>query len=378
MNFKYVYCIKTINLVLIVLTLFSWDCKNKLDINAPYKEIPTVYAVLTPQDQIHMIRVNKVFLAQDNANQYAQVADSVNYPAGELDIRLTRLVNGNPAPATVNGNKPEAVFHDSIITTKPGAFTTTQRIYVNYDKLFTSGTYVLTIRNLRTGNVFRAKANSIDSMMLSGIPPFANPLYPVPFHPSNPPYFYVDYSNPNAQFSIVETPVNGAFFQDLRIRLHYYDSLNGGNKIYNSCDFLFSYQNRNNISDGKYKFSFFGQTLYDAVGNYFKNVINPPGFLGRRMYKIDFLVTAAPVELYDYLQFSAPSLTFSQEKILYSNFEDRKALGIFTFRSRCHISKEMEKSFISQFAFNKATCMYSFYKFIPQGQGQALMLGTCP
>ncbi|MCX8081187.1 MAG: hypothetical protein N3F09_08130 [Bacteroidia bacterium] len=363
---------------IICLLILMFSCKNKLDINAEYKEIPSIYAVLCPQENLHMIRVNKTFLSEDNANQYAQVTDSVNYPAGELEIRLTRFVNGNPAPATMNGNKPVAVFHDSVIQTLPGAFSTQQRIYVNYDKLFPNGLYVLTVKNLRTGNVFTAKANSLDSMPLGAAQPFANPLYPVPYHPNNPPYFYIDYSNPNVFYSIVESPVNGAYFQDLRIRMHYYDSLSGGNKIFKSFDFTFSYLNKNNISDGKYKFSFYGQTLYDAVGNHLKNVQNPPGFLGRRMYKIDFLVTAAPIELYDYLQFSAPSLTFSQEKILYSNFEGRKALGIFTFRSRCHISKEMANSFVTQFALNKATCAYNFYKFIPQGQGQALQLGTCP
>jgi len=354
------------------------SCKNKLDINAPYKEIPTVYAVLTPQDNIHIIRVNKTFLAENNASQHAQNPDSVNYPAGALDIRLTRFVNGQPAPATQNGNKMEAVFHDSLVTTVPGAFSTKQRVYVNYDKLFTSGTYVLTIKNLLSGTQYVARANSLDSMPLTGTPPFAYPLYPVPYQPWNPPYYYINYNNPQVTYNIQEVPVSGAYFQDLRIRLHYYDSLTDGSKTYHYFDFPFNYQNKNNLSDGKYKFSFVGQSLYDATGNYFKTITSPPNLVGRMMYKIGFLVTAAPIELYDYLQFSAPSLTFSQEKILYSNFEGRKALGIFTFRTRCYICKEMDNSFANQFSYNSSTCSYKFFRKVPSGQGNALQLYACP
>ncbi|HRH11322.1 MAG TPA: hypothetical protein PLU73_07390, partial [Bacteroidia bacterium] len=113
--------------------------------NAPYKEIPSIYAVLNPQDKIQMIRVNKVFLGEGDANKMAQVADSVNYPAGEISITLERFVNGVKSVATPNGNKMEITFRDSVITTEPGAFTTTQRIYVTGDKLFTTGNYSLKV-----------------------------------------------------------------------------------------------------------------------------------------------------------------------------------------------------------------------------------------
>src|SRR5688572_3067377 len=81
------------------------SCKDKLELNAPYKEIPSVYAVLNVQDKLHMIRINKVFLGEGDANLMAQVADSINYPAGELDVRLWDNHGNN------------ILFHDSVITT---------------------------------------------------------------------------------------------------------------------------------------------------------------------------------------------------------------------------------------------------------------------
>src|SRR4051812_46051902 len=110
----------TFFLTLISLLIFS-SCKNDLKLNAPYKEYPSIYAVLNPQDGIQMIRVNKVFLGEGDANKMAQVADSINYPAGELTITLERFINGNKSPATPTGDGV-IEFHDSIVQTLPGAF----------------------------------------------------------------------------------------------------------------------------------------------------------------------------------------------------------------------------------------------------------------
>jgi hypothetical protein len=63
----------------------------------------------------------------------------------------------------------------------------------------------------------------------------------------------------------------------------------------------------------------------------------------------------------DYLQFAGPSLSIAQEKPLYSNFTNSDALGIFTFRSRSSIMKEMDNSFITEFAHNPSTCSYKFF-----------------
>ena len=95
--------------------LFLTSCNNTLKVNAPYTEIPTIYAVLNPQEAIQMIRVNKVFLGEGNANEMAQVADSINYQAGDLAVTLERFVNGNQVAATPTSNKLTITFHDSII-----------------------------------------------------------------------------------------------------------------------------------------------------------------------------------------------------------------------------------------------------------------------
>ena len=91
---------KYIFFLLIIFTLTT--CKNKLNINAPYKEIPSIYAVLNPQENIQIIRINKVFLGEGDANVMAKVADSVNYNAGDLLVTLERFPGtARPVPTSV-------------------------------------------------------------------------------------------------------------------------------------------------------------------------------------------------------------------------------------------------------------------------------------
>lgn len=359
-------CVKITCVFIVSLFLLS-SCKNDLKINAPYKEIPSVYAILTPQEPIQMIRVNKVFLGDGNANVMAKVPDSVNYQPGELTVKLERYYNGvkTSAANTPTGPTNEVIFRDSVIQTTEGAFATTQRVYVSSLKLYSYGIYKLTIKNNHTGNVFTASTQAIDSVPLTNLTPFAPPFYPVPYLTSNPPYYYIDYSNLNVKYGIRTKAASGGFIHDLTIRVHYYDSLSNGSKKYEHLDYGFfpkQLYEQEDFSGNKYfNFTFNGADFFLEMGNMMAKRSNPPGFLLRKTYRIDYLTYAAPQEYYDYLQFAAPSLSFSQEKILYSNFDNRAALGLFTFRTRCWVQKEMANAFVDEFSRNRNTCTYKFY-----------------
>ncbi|MGE0566920.1 MAG: hypothetical protein AB7O73_03140 [Bacteroidia bacterium] len=358
--------LKYISLLVI---LFLVACKNDLNIKAPYKEIPSVYAIITPQESMQMIRINKVFLGDGDANEMAKVADSVNYQAGELTVKLERFVNGTKVAAEKVGGKTEVLFRDSLIQTEPGAFSTTQRVYICNDRLFSDGLYKLTISNNNTGNVFTATTTAIDSVPLTGLPPFAPPYYPVPYSPSNTPSYYIDYSNvaTSNPYVIRTKAVNGGFIHDLTLRLHYYDSIGGLGKQDQYLDYVFPPQQLNEqVSFNNtlyFNFTFRASNLFLEYGNMLSKRTNPSGFVGRRAYKMDYICYATTQDYYDYLQFAAPSLTFAQDKLLYSNFDNKAALGLFTFRSRCLISKELWSTFVDEFAVNKYTCQYQFYTF---------------
>jgi hypothetical protein len=369
--------LKITGISLLILMIFN-SCKNDLKIIAPYKEIPQVHAIITPQEPMQMIRINKVFLGEGDATAMAQVPDSVNYKSGELTVWLERYSGASKIAAEMMGGKTEVYFRDSLILTEPGAFSTTQRVYVTNDKLFSNGLYKLFIKNNHTGNLFTASANALDSMNLTGFSPFTTPVVSPTFVPSpTVTAAFIDYSNQSSQNSVRTKAVPGGFIHDLTIRIHYYDSTSSsasapnGGKVFHTYDFVFfpkQLTDQQDIGNTKYFiYSFKSPALFEAFGIEVAKTPNPP--FGRKMFRIDFMTYAASQEYYDYLQFSAPSLSFSQEKVLYSNFENRAALGIFTFKSRCLVGKYPATAFVDEFANNKYTCNLTFWKsYLVQGQ----------
>lgn len=369
--------VSVISALAVISSIFISSCKNDLKLNAPYKEIPSVYAVLNPQESIQVIRVNKVFLGEGDANAMAQVADSVNYQPGDLTITLERFVNGNQVVATSTGNKQVITFRDSSVITQSGAFNVNQRVYVTSDKLFTSGEYRLKVYNNKTKNTFTAKANALDSVKLSGYTPFVAPFYPVALGTPVNGDTYINYSSAGTNYQVRYKPNEGKIYQ-LTMRLHYYDSLlndpyNNGNKHYGYADYVFGNQYINEVqSNGYFVNSFRGQDIPVAVANHLsRDSWSVSNIIARKMYKIQFLIYSSTQEYADYLQFASPSLSIAQEKPLYSNFDNSAALGLFTFRARFTIVKEMDNSFISAFAYDKNTCKYKFYN-------AALSLPPCP
>ncbi len=371
-------------LSLIILTLTT--CKNDLELNAPYREIPSIHAVLCPQENLHIIRVNKVFLGEGDANVMAKVADSVNYPAGELTITLDRFINGQQVDAAPILKKRTITFHDSVIQTQSGAFSTTQRIYVANADLHlelpvigttfsvntnsnwkVEGDYVLTVKNNRTGNIFKAKSTIVDSVRPHQLfPPFIGYYYPPALGAPPEGNNYISYHEQEKIYNITY-PINSAKIYQVAMRFHFYDD-NGvqGKWPYQSVEYPFV----NQISETE-KFTQFGFTLLRVtfkgkdIFNYLSTALSKmnlnENILGRKTYKIEYIIYSSTQDYADFLEFAKPSFGLSQNKPLYSNFENQSALGIFTFRSRCRIYKAMDKEFVSEFQRNANTCKYNFY-----------------
>ncbi|MBA2612827.1 MAG: hypothetical protein H0U95_12700 [Bacteroidetes bacterium] len=367
LNFSYLLAVACI-------LLFS-TCKNDLNINAPYKEVPTIYAILNPQEVIQMVRVNKVFLGEGNAADMAKISDSINYQPDEITVTLERYINGVKNAATPTGNKQIITFRDSVIQANPGAFNTTQRVYVTSDRLYVNGQYVLKVTNTRTNKVFTARANAIDSIKPSGFTPFTAPYYPVPANsnPSNPD-IYPDYSTMNQTYSPKFYPNEGALYS-MKLRFHFFDSLFDNSKVYRYVDYDFGNQYIKDLrtiqSYKLFAFDFKGVDLFSSIGYSLSKMGLDNNIRGRKMYKMQVFAYTTTQEYIDYLQFTAPSLSIAQSKPIYSNFDNRDAMGIFTFRTRHSVYKEMSSTFISTFSFNPSTCMYKFYT-------SALVLQGCP
>ena len=335
------------NSFLIVLLALAFSaCKNDIKLNAPYKEIPTIYAVLNPNEAVQMIRVNKVFLSETDANEVAKIADSVNYKPNEITGSLN------------HSNKPGVItFSESVVTTQDGAFSTTQRVYVSDVKLETYGIYTLTVKNNNTGNVFTSTTTAIDHIspaQTSNL--FSTPFYPFPANTS--PNLYIDYSKLIQKYNVRFNP-NDPLVYKITMRFHFHDSLFSGVNVDRYADFTSSNIQRKGYAE--ILFSFTGEEVLSGLGVALSKLKLDNDIYGRRMDRIEYIFNSTTQDYVDYLQYAAPSLSINQNKPLYSNFKEKKALGIFTFRTTFSLSKNLSSFYLNTIATNPNTC-YKFYK----------------
>lgn len=364
MNFFFKY----VTLTLIIFTLAT--CKNKLNINAPYKEIPSVYAILNPQENIQIIRVNKVFLGEGDANAMAKIADSVNYNAGDLLITLERFVNGTKTIAAKNNNMT-VTFRDSVLNTDAGAFSTQQRVYVCADKLFNTGEYRLNIKNIKTNSVFTAKSLAVDTIRSNAASSYIGPYYPVPLSFATQITSYINYLSTNTGPLSLTYKIRDGKINQVKMRFHFYDSLFNGTKDYRYIDYPFTKQLSKNATtsssnpnfNGLLKLEFRSAELFSAFGIELSKMGLSNSIFGRRIFKVEYLIYSSNQDYSDYLDYTTPSLSLAQQKPLYSNFENATAIGIFAFRSTVSFIKESSNEFENDFATNKNTCAFKFYAY---------------
>ena len=71
--------------LLLSIGLLLGSCDNTLNVNAPFKDIPVVNAILNPSDTAQYIKLERVFQTEDqSALEVAQIIDSLYYPNAEV------------------------------------------------------------------------------------------------------------------------------------------------------------------------------------------------------------------------------------------------------------------------------------------------------
>lgn len=75
--------------------LLFTSCEVDFSPNADWQETPVVYCLLDQDDDTTWVRVERCYLSEGNIYAPAQIADSINYPEGSLQIALLAIKNGN-------------------------------------------------------------------------------------------------------------------------------------------------------------------------------------------------------------------------------------------------------------------------------------------
>jgi hypothetical protein len=104
--------------ILITLILFLGSCNEDFDVTKEWKDIPIVYGILSAQDTVHYIRLEKAFLdPKKNAIELAKIPDSLYYKNATVkiqDMSDSRIYNLQKVDGNLEGKpKEEGVFAQS-------------------------------------------------------------------------------------------------------------------------------------------------------------------------------------------------------------------------------------------------------------------------
>lgn len=91
-------------------------CSTDVDINAPYENITIVYGLLNMRDSVHFVKINKAYLGEGDAFDFALVPDSNEWGPGAIaEAKVYRISN--------NAIVDSFPLYDTLITNRvPGTF----------------------------------------------------------------------------------------------------------------------------------------------------------------------------------------------------------------------------------------------------------------
>lgn len=82
-------------LLLPFLSFILTSCEVEFSPNADWVETPVVYCLLDQDDDTTWVRVEKCYLSESDIYSPGAISDSINYPAGALDIKLYAIRDEN-------------------------------------------------------------------------------------------------------------------------------------------------------------------------------------------------------------------------------------------------------------------------------------------
>ncbi|HXB11818.1 MAG TPA: hypothetical protein VNZ45_07525 [Bacteroidia bacterium] len=275
-------------------------CSNKLNIDAPYKDVTVVYGLLDQNDTTHYIRINKAFLGQGNANTMAQQYDSINYPAGELTVQLQDLSSS----ATVTLGTTMA------ISVAPGIFSYPNQIeYYTNEILNPNDQYKLIITNNKSGNVVTGTTSLLSDVSLSNI------------GTNN---FSVGWFYP---IQVTWNSVAGGDIYQLSIRFYYTETIASVSMV-RYVDWVFPPIVTAGNGGGEYLTqNYTGQGLLQ-----FLHALIPPAIAGetRTGDSVHITMATGSQDFSTYESLSQPSLGINQDKPFFTDLTN--GIGIFSAR----------------------------------------------
>lgn len=310
------------------------SCKNDLDSLAPYTESIAVYSLIDQTDTANYVRVNRVFLGSGDANQIAQIKDSVYFKPGEASVYIEKYWNDIKKQTYIFSETYEKPL-------EPGAFNVDQLIYKSKQKFKSDSSgkffeYKLIVKNNLSGKVYNSKNIKLVKD-INTVNPGATLCTPIISD-----CFFTTFRNVtipiSTQTKIFFASPQNARICDVKINMFYQDVFLDNSQ--SSQKFVFGLNAKKTVtSDGAedMDFSFVGSSFYLTLAN---SLTNPVNLKERIADSINFVFTFAGEEYVFYKEVNNTSGTFGQEKPIYTNMEN-DAIGLFSSRLKITVNKNM-------------------------------------
>ncbi len=323
-----------ISLYVLCFILFISACENKVEINAAYKEVPIIYALIDAGEDQHYVRIERAFQNSDDVTsaQITQIPDSLYF-----DTLVVKMYDKNNPSNFVFLDRYDGFKKDS------GVFTT-QRNTIYTCKLLpiTSGNLVLEVTNPKSGKTYTASTTLItEGEFKDNFAPF------VSMNESDARVIQYVFSQ-----DYIKT---NAYMYDLFVRLYYREMNVLDTSIYTdkTIDYYFEKAKLSasflNYSNAAYK-----KTTWKAYLNFLSIALAKDNTKTRRVLTLTYSAYGGTKDFSELQELTKPVLGFVQRNPEYSNINNG-ALGIFTSRRYMYKEKALVDSslyFIAKYAPN--------------------------
>jgi hypothetical protein len=303
--------VSRILLLAAILGIFLASCKKDLDINDQWKEIVVVYGLLNSNDTIHYVKITKAFLGPGNALEYAKIEDSSNF-LHKINVRMDEYDAQNNYVRTY-------LFDTTTITNKDSGvfYYPDQLMYYTVGNLSSTSTYKIIIEDTTTNLLVYSETPLVGQFSISS--------------PSSVPSARANFEIDKYSKVVWKPAPNGASYQ-LLIRFWYWE-LNVANPLIKEKKYV-DWLLFNNQPESSFEVTTSGLDYIFLGNGFYKNIKAKVPYdpsVERVADSVDYIITVASEQLYNYMEVTNPSNTIVQEKPVYTNIVN--GIGLFSSKT---------------------------------------------
>jgi hypothetical protein len=316
--------------------LTASSCDNKVEINAPYNEIPIVYGMIDVSEDQHYIRIEKAFQNSDNlsSGQITQIPDSLYF-----DTLVVKLYDAkNPASFVTLERYDGAKYpKDS------GTFSTLRNtLYTTLTLPTIRDSLRLEIFNPKSGKTYTATTKIIRGGDFTSFGSNRN---------------IAINESPSRVIQYVFNKGENAYMYDMFIRL-YYKEMNASDTTISVDKTLDFYLAKGYLADNNFPYrnnsSGFNKIPWIEFLRFLPKAIKRDDSKVRRVTNLTYSAYGGSRDFADLQELSKPVVGFVQRNTEYSNIKlNGKQIGIGIFTSRNYLYEEQALIDSSQFFIAK-------------------------